>query len=180
MIKTKTVFWATVAIALSLYITMLAWSLPILTKAADGLVAFDLRPGGYSFAEAKHYLETLSDDGNFFYRGVQHKLDTFFPAFEGIAVGWAVFLLAPAGWKNGRFVLLLPALAGTVFDYLENASVAVMLKAGATGLTQKMVTTASMFSQLKALFVTIAMVLLVALIVRWFWKRRKHQTTGSS
>jgi flagellar biogenesis protein FliO len=58
-----------------------------------------------------------------------------------------------------------------VFDYLENRAVAVMLLAGADGLTPEMVAQASRFSQLKAIFSTLSLGLLLILILAWAFRR---------
>ena len=161
----RLLFWTAIAIALGLYAVMLLWSLPKITADAGGLPAFDMRPGGYSFEEAKQFLALLSEEGNAFYRTVQQRLDIPFPFFQALASGWAIYLLAPAPWGKWRTVLGLSALPGMVLDYVENAHVAELLRAGAEGITPQMVASASFYSQMKAVFVTAGMLVLVSMIV---------------
>jgi len=170
-LKSKYVFWLVVLIALGIYGTMLAWSLPKISADANGLMPFDMQPGGYTLEEAQAFLAALSDEGNAFYRNVQHMLDRVFPFFESLAVGWAIYLLAPPAWW--RWPLALTAFPGMIFDYYENAHVAVMLLAGANGLTAYMVNMASFYTQLKSAFVTLSLVVLIAMIVWWFVRRRQ-------
>ena len=153
---------------------MVAWSLPAISIDANDLMPFDMRPTGYSFAEAQAFLAALSIDGNAFYQSTQQKLDMAFPALEALTVGWGMFLLSPKSWGVKRWVLALTALPGMVFDYLENIKVAVMLRAGVENLTPEMVDQASQFTLLKSGFVTISLVLLIVLIVLWFSNKRKR------
>jgi hypothetical protein len=64
------------------------------------------------------------------------------------------------------------------FDYLENADVSTMLKAGADGITPALVETASQHSRLKAATSTVSMTILVVLLVLWGIRRWRaaHKT----
>ena len=163
------VFWAVVAATLAVYAAMLAWSIPAISQAAGGRAIFDMLPAGYSYDEARAFLAALSPEGADFYLRVQHRLDLVYPALLAIASGWAMVRLAPR-WRWRLALLLVPVL-GMVFDYLENRAVAVMLAAGADGLTPEMAARASMFSQLKAAFTTLSLGLLLVLIVVWAFRR---------
>ena len=57
------------------------------------------------------------------------------------------------------------AVAGSLFDYLENHAVSVMLRAGPDGLTAEMVASASRWTVLKSAFSALAMTALLALLV---------------
>ena len=168
-------FWLVASIAAALYAIMIIWSLPKISAEAAGLLAFDLRPGGYDFEEARTFIRQLSTEGNAFYRKVQHRLDIAFPFFQALATGWATFLLSPANWGNWRFGLAIVAVPGMVFDFLENIHVAAMLIAGADGISEKLVERASFYSQMKAGSVTVALILLLAMIVYWFVRRLKKR-----
>jgi hypothetical protein len=56
-------FWTLFAITIAVYLTMVLWSLPHLREMAGGLAAFDLRPTGYSPAEAKAVVSALGTAG---------------------------------------------------------------------------------------------------------------------
>lgn len=156
---------------------MMLWTLPKITADANGLLVFDLRPGGYSLQEAKEFLAALSVEGNEYYRGVQQWLDTAFPLLNTISTGWAIFLLAPTTWGTWRKVLALVPIPGMVFDYLENAKVAGLLELGADEITAEMVAKASFYSQWKAGFVTLSLTLLLSMIALWLirWRRGKRE-----
>ena len=165
----RLLFWAVVLATLAVYAVMLGWSIPAISDAAGGRAVFDMLPAGYSYAEAQAFLADLSPEGANFYLRVQHRLDLIYPALLAISTGWAMVRLAPH-WR-WRPALLLAPIPGMVFDYLENRAVAVMLLAGADGLTPEMVAQASRFSQLKAIFSTLSLGLLLILILAWAFRR---------
>lgn len=162
-------FWSVVAATFAVYAVMLGWSIPAISDAAGGRAVFDMLPAGYSYAEAQAFLAALSPEGADFYLRVQHRLDLIYPALLATSTGWAMLRLAPR-WR-WRLALLLVPIPGMVFDYLENRAVAAMLLAGADGLTPEMVAQASRFSQLKAIFSTVSIGLLLMLILAWAFRR---------
>ena len=170
-------YWLVVIATFAVYVTMVVWSLPVISSDANDLMPFDMRPTGYTFAEAQAFLIALSADGTAFYQNIQHKLDMAFPLLEALSVGWGMFLLAPESWRGGRWLLAAAAVPGMIFDYLENANVAVILRAGAENLTREMVDLASFYTILKSTFVTISLVILLVMIFLWFVRRRKHGTS---
>jgi len=167
--RERRLFWAVVVATLAIYAVMLGWSLPTISDAAGGRAVFDMLPAGYSYAEAEAFLAALSPEGVDFYLRVQHRLDLIYPALLAISTGWAMVRLAPH-WRRRPALLLVP-IPGMIFDYLENRAVAVMLAAGADGLTPDMAARASTFSQLKAGFNTLSMSLLLILILAWAFRR---------
>ena len=162
-------FWLAFSATLGVYATMLIWSIPAISTEAAGLAVFDMRPAGYTFAEAQTFLNGLTPEGADFYLRIQHRLDLVYPALLAITTGWAIVQLVPR-WR-WRSALLLVPVPGMVFDYLENRAVAVMLTAGAGDLTPEMVAQASMFSRLKAAFTTLSLGLLLILILAWAFRR---------
>ena len=169
------IFWLIVFATVSVYATMLLWSIPLISKEADGLVVFDMLPTGYSFAEAQAFLSALTPEGKQFYLKVQHRLDLLYPALLAITVGWAMMLLVP-NWRWRPLLALVP-IPGMVFDYLENSVVAAMLAAGSDSLTPEMVERASMYSRSKAVSTTLSLGLLCLFIVVWAFNRWKKKTT---
>jgi hypothetical protein len=165
------IFWLLFAVMLGDYLAMVLWSIPALSRDAGGLAVFDMRPGGYTFDEARAFLAALSPDGARFYANVQHRLDAAYPALLALTLGWAILRLAPARWGVWRYVLAATAIPGMVFDYLENADVAAMLKAGADGITPALVETASFHSRAKAAASTVSMTILLLLLAVWLFRR---------
>jgi len=167
----RLIFWLMFALMLGVYLVMALWSIPKIVADAGGLLAFDLRPTGYSFDEASAFLAALSDEGRAFYLNVQQMLDSAYPALFAVVMVMAFSYLF-AGWP--RWVAMALALAGAGFDYMENAAVAVMLRAG-DGLNAAMVATASQWTVLKSGAVTLAFLALIVGLVMSFMRRRKAQ-----
>jgi hypothetical protein len=169
--------WLLSAATLALYLAMVLWSLPYIASEADGLAAFDMRPIGYGFEEAHAFLGALSDEGNAFYRNVQHQLDLFFP---GLLAAWLFLTIAallPTRLGGWRYVLAAPVILTAIFDWSENDAVAELLAAGADGITEDMVRAANGWSIAKATASTVAysamLVLLIWKGVAW-WRRRSR------
>ena len=177
IVRSRPIFWTVAAATLTIYAVMLVWSMPFITGEADGQTVFDMRPGGYTFEEARTFLRALSPEGAEFYAAVQHRLDTAYPALLALTLGWSIHLLTPKGWGVARLVLPAIALPGMVFDYWENIDVAGMLKAGPDGVTPAMVAAASFHSQVKAASTTVAMSLLLILLM--VWATRRWRKTGN-
>jgi hypothetical protein len=150
---------------------MVLWSLPRISAAAGGAMPFDMRPFGYSFEEAKAFLAALSPDGAAFYLDVQHRLDLTYPALLAATLFFAIKALTPARFPIPGWVVGLIAIPGSVFDYLENVGVAAMLERGADGVTPALVARASLWTLLKSVFSTIAMIVLLVLAIAAAWRR---------
>jgi hypothetical protein len=161
----KILFWCLFAVTLAVYAVMLTWSLPTVSAAAGGLPPFDMRPGGYSFDEAKQFLAALSPDGAAFYRDVQHKLDIGYPVLNALTLFFAVAALLPSRLGGWRYLIAAPALSIAILDYLENGAVDLMLAAGAGGLTADLVATASTWTQWKSGVTTVVMTVVLVLLI---------------
>lgn len=168
---TSRIFWVVVAAMFGVYLTMLIWSIPFVSHEAGGLPVFDMRPGGYSFEEAKAFLEALSPEGARFYIEVQHRLDAVYPALLTLSLAGAILRLAPVSWGVWRWLFAASALPGMVFDYWENANVSSMLEMGPNGITPAFVATASFHSQAKAALTTVSMGILLLLLLLWVYQR---------
>ena len=166
----RLLFWLMFFVMLGVYLAMVVWSIPKIAADAGGLPPFDLRPSGYSFSEAKAFIAALSEGGRAFYLNVQHMLDSAYPALFAVVMVMAFTHLFRRVY---RVLAIGLALAGAGFDYLENAAVAVMLRAGDDRLSEAMVATASQWTQLKSGAVTMALLALLAgLVMAWIVRRR--------
>ena len=90
----RVAFWILLVVTLAVYVVMINWSLPLIAERADGLRPFDLRPIGYDFDEAKAFLAALKPEGAEFYLGVQHKLDSIYPALLAATLFFAIVMIA--------------------------------------------------------------------------------------
>lgn len=153
----RILFWGLFSLTLATYVAMLSWSLPAISAAANGLVPFDMRPGGYSFADAQALLAALTPEGAEFYMNVQQKLDIAYPGLLALTLLFAIAALLPRRMGAWRWVVATVALPVGLFDYLENLAVAQMIEAGSTGLTAELAAAASQWSVFKAGASTAAM-----------------------
>jgi hypothetical protein len=158
-------YWVLVAATLILYMVLVLWSLPIISREANGLVPFDLRPAGYSFESAKEFIGALSGDGMTFYLGTQHLLDLFYPAMLAAVLAIALWRLSQSWHRMIRLILMVFPIIGMLADYLENSAVSRMLHAGAETLTSDMVAKSSYWTILKSGATTVAMVFLLGLLL---------------
>ena len=159
-------FWFLAGATIVIYLFMVLVTVPYIQGQAGGLAVFDARITGYAFEDAKAFLAALSAEGSAYYLGPQGWMDTVFPAlFAATAYAALVVLLRPMLGGNGRFLAAL-AIVPAVLDWLENAAVAAMLRAGEAGLTPEMVVAASRWSVLKwfAYMVVIGALLVLAAI----------------
>ena len=168
----KRTFWAVFAAMVLVYCAMVLWSLPIIMSDANGLMPFDLRPSGYTTEEARAFLAALSENGRAHYLGVQHKLDTLYPGLMALSLILAYLLLYPTKWAVGFSVL---AVLAAVFDWSENSAVADLLRLGAEGIDEEVVSIAALFTILKSGFVTVALTILLVGVVGMMWRRWKGQ-----
>lgn len=166
------IYWLIFAITLAVYATMLTWSLPFISTEAGGLIPFDMRPAGYSFAEAQEFLVALSPAGRAFYLGTQHSLDLAYPALLAIVLTGAAWGLTRQRLRWLGIVAAVAAVAGAAADYTENARVSRMLGADASTLDPQLVESASFATLVKSGATTVAMVLVLALLVAAFFARR--------
>jgi len=166
----RLIFWILFALMTGVYLTMVFWSLPIITQASGGLMPFDLRPAGYGFEDVMHLLEAMPEDTKRFYLQVQHKLDSVFPALMAV-----VFVMAFQRLFHGRakYIFSVVAVFAAGFDYLENAAVAELLNMSMIDLTRETVKMASLWTLLKSVAVTLVIsALLVGLVLAWMRKRK--------
>ena len=177
MSKGWKIYWVLVAATVTNYLIMVIWSLPLVSEMASGIVPFDMRPGGYSFDDARVFLTVITDAGRDFYLDTQQFLDFFYPTLFAITVAIPLAYLVPRYWG---WILAVLAIAAGVFDHLENIAVAVMLQAGPNALTETMVSTASNWSLAKSISTTIVLVaLLVVLCIKGIaWLKIRNARAG--
>jgi hypothetical protein len=159
-------FWTVIAVTLAVYGAMAAWSIPRIAAEAGGIEPFDLRLFGYTEADARAFLGSLSDAGRAFYARVQHGIDILFPGLLALSLILCFDRLVPA--QGPRLALSLLALATMAADYRENALVARMLAMAPEAVPAEFIARASLATQVKSGVVTLALTaLILALFLRW-------------
>jgi len=177
MSKGWKIYWVFVAATVTNYLTMVLWSLPLVSEMAGGGVPFDMRLGGYTFDEARVFLTVITDAGRDFYLNTQQLLDLFYPTLFAITVAIPLAHLVPRYWG---WTLAALAIGAGVLDHLENSAVAVMLRVEPDALTEVMVSTASNWSLAKSISTTIALLaLLVVLCIKGIsWLKTRQPQAG--
>lgn len=176
--RVKRLFWLSLALALALYAVMVLWSLPRIQAAAGGALPFDLRPTGYGFDDAAAFLGQISPEGRGFYLHVQHWLDTFYPPLLAITLASGIRWMAPQGWGRWTIALMLLPVPGLLFDWLENARVATLLRA--SDVSAAMVAAASEATLLKSAFTTVAILAFCVVLALRLWKRWRLAWNGTA
>jgi hypothetical protein len=117
-----------------LWAVMFFGPLAHLTRLADGMTPFDIRLNGYSYAEARAFLEAIGVQGRRFYASPELILDTLYPPLYAVSRGLALWWLtmpgrvreAPLPMKIRGALIAAPILMASL-DVIENGCIAVML-----------------------------------------------------
>jgi hypothetical protein len=82
---------------------------------------FDIRPRGYSYAEARAFLEAIGQQGGRYYASPELVIDTFYPPLYAVSRGEDPVLL------RVRYALVAVPVLMASLDLFENGCIAVML-----------------------------------------------------
>ena len=156
--------------AMIIYVMMVLGTLTHLSDLAM-MQPFDLRPTGYSQADATGLLESLGEAGRQYYLTRQIPLDTLYPALL------ALTLISALRWRAAKFgPTVITRIGGTVailaavFDYLENLGIVFMLLAGA-GSHPMLIYAASMATILKSALTSVAILAVFATLAPILFQR---------
>lgn len=129
-----------------------------------GMVIFDSRLAGYSLEDARAFVAALSADQRAAYLGPFRVIDTVFPVLL-TAYLWRNIWVGTTGESAGMrtSALLGPALY-LVFDLMENAQVATMVRADAV-LDAALVGRTSTLTQAKWMCLALSL-----LVMFWAWR----------
>jgi len=165
------------AVMLAVYLAIVLWALPAISRGAGGLVPFDLRPTGYSAEAARTFLAALTPQGRALYLGPQKWLDMAYPALLAAVLALAFWHLISPRLQLLRVGLVSISVAAAGFDYLENIRVRLLLLASPDAVTDAMAQAASFATVMKSALASVAfMALLVVLIHRgWRWLRERRR-----
>ncbi|SEQ61940.1 hypothetical protein [Thalassovita taeanensis] len=164
----RAAYWVAVAATLGVYAVMVLWTLPEISAQTGELRPFDLRPTGYSSAEARAFLAALSDKGRALYLGPQHWLDLLYPALLAITLAGAVRALVTP--KALQIALITSVMLGMAADYVENTLVARMLnETGA--VPDGLIALASCATVAKSVLTGVAILAVCAGLLRAGWAR---------
>ncbi len=160
------IFWVFVAAMVVIWGLMNFGTAPRIEELSGGLRLLDMRFTGYSFDDARTYIAALGDEGTELYLNKQLRLDMVFPPLLG-AVLFLTFRWLFPGWVGWTIGAL--SLTSIPVDYLENAALAAMLRAGADGITPQMAEPAHQWTTLKWIFAFVGLLaLVVGFVVRLY------------
>ena len=149
-------------LTMTVYITMLSYSIPAVSAFAPELPIFDLSPSGYSFTYASELLNSLGAEGRNLYLSIQLPLDFIYPGLFSITYSLLlIWLFGKTFNVNSKiyYFALVPFLAG-IFDYVENVFIIKMISSF-PDLQVTTVKIASAFTVLKSGFTMFFFVLLI-------------------
>jgi hypothetical protein len=73
-----------------------------LSRLSSGMTPFDIRPWGYSSAEARAFLEAIGVEGRAYYATPELVLDAFYPPLYAVSRGLALWWLTIRGASGRR------------------------------------------------------------------------------
>jgi hypothetical protein len=147
-----------------------------LTHIAGGLTPFDIRPRGYSYHEARAFLEAIGEQGRRYYASPELVIDTFYPPLYAVSRGLALWWLtvpgrireAPLPLKVRYALIAVPILMASL-DLFENGCIAVMLWTW-PDLSHGLVEVSSFATRLKIMAGVLTEALMGALAVIWLMR----------
>jgi hypothetical protein len=159
-----------------LWAVMFFGPLPHLERLASGLTPFDIRPKGYSYAEARAFLEAIGSQGRRYYVSPELVIDTVYPPLYAVSRGLALWWLTmpgrvredPVPLKVRYALIAIPILMASL-DLFENGCIAVMLWTR-PDLSHGLVEVSSLATQVKIIAGVLTEVLMGVLAVIWLMR----------
>ena len=141
-----------------------------------GLTPFDIRPRGYSYAEARAFLEAIGQQGRRYYVSPELVIDTVYPPLYAVSRGLALWWLTmpgrvredPVPLKVRYALIAVPVLMASL-DFFENGRIAVMLWTW-PDLSHGLVEVSSLATQVKIIAGVSTEVLMGVLAVIWLMR----------
>jgi hypothetical protein len=117
-----------------LWAVMFFGTLAHLQALAGGDAPFDIRPLGYSYKEARSFLDAIGEQGRAYYLHPQLILDTVYPPFYAVSRGLALWWLTMPGRlydgavpQRWRWTIVAMPVVMAICDGVENVCIAKML-----------------------------------------------------
>ena len=156
-----------------LWAVMFFGPLAHLSHLAGGMTPFDVRHRGYSYSEARGFLEAIGAEGRAYYANPELILDTVYPPLYAVSRGHALWWLtmpgrigkAPVSLRVRWTLIAVPILMASL-DVVENACVAAMLWTW-PGLSRSVVELSSFATQAKIIAGALTEMLMAGLALIW-------------
>lgn len=171
----------------TIYFIMQSYSIPKISNEAGGLLIFDMKPLGYTYAYAYTFLSQLSEKGYELYKHIQLPLDILFPILNCLTALCTFALLIRFYNKVNlisklalhssfsKTALSLPLLA-FLSDYAENIIIFAML-AYKSEIPKVLVYVSNIFTVTKSIstlvFYIFIIILFIISVVTWINNRTK-------
>jgi hypothetical protein len=147
-----------------------------LAHLAGGMTPFDIRPKGYSYTEARAFLEAIGEQGRRYYFSPELVIDTFYPPLYAVSRGLALWWLtmpgrvreAPLPLRIRCALIAVPILMASL-DLFENGCIALMLWTW-PDLSHRLVEVSSMATRIKIIAGVITEALMGALAAIWLMR----------
>ena len=164
-------FWG---VAILVYYLMVFGTLADIERIT-GVRAFDMRPTGYTYADAMALISALGDEGRRIYLMRQIPLDTVYPALLAISSASSLFWLSRSFGSTVRWYRAFAAMAylAATADYAENLLIVWMLNAGPS-VPEALVTAASLASVSKSILSTIVFTALLVALTEFAIRRMRR------
>ncbi len=165
-------FWCA---AMFVYFIMVFGSLADIERIT-GVRAFDMRPNGYSYADALAFISALGEEGRRIYLTMQIPLDTVYPALLAISSASSLYWLSQSFGSTARWYRAVAAIAylAAFADYAENGLIVWMLNVG-LGVPEALVTAASLATVSKSIFSTIVFTTLLIALAEFAIRRIRQR-----
>ncbi len=165
-------FWCATMLV---YFVMIYGSLADIERIA-GVRAFDMRPNGYSYADASALISALGEEGRRVYLTMQIPLDTVYPALLAISSASSLYWLSQSFGSTARWYRAVAAIAylAAFADYAENGLIVWLLNAD-LGVPEALVTAASLASVSKSIFSTIVFTTLLIALAEFAMRRIRQR-----
>ena len=153
-------------LTMTVYLVMLFYTIPKVENFAPGIALFDLSPTGYTYQHAFSLLRSLGQDGRNVYLHQQLPVDFIYPGLFAVSYSLLLTWLFSRSFETNSkmFYLAIVPVLGGLFDYLENISIACMIKSF-PDISKDLVAIASTFTVFKSVFATAFFILLLIGIV---------------
>lgn len=160
---------------LSMWLTMLLGTGPVIVQEAGGHALLDSRLTGYRADEARDFLEAISQTGREIYLYAHRPMGTLLALLSTVMLVWSFRTMLPAG-RIGHGAVIM-ALAATGADLVENARIANMMRLPPIEVSDSQIGFASAVTSLKWLLLGLCLALLFALFALLvnIWMKQRQQ-----
>jgi hypothetical protein len=148
-----------------------------LADLADGMRPFDIRPAGYSYLDARAFLDAIGSEGRRYYASPELVIDTFYPPLYAVSRGLALWWLTMPGRVRDaplppkvRYALIAVPVVMASLDLIENGCIAMMLWTW-PALSPGLVEISSFATRIKIAAGALTEVLMAVLAVVWLARR---------